>query len=291
VKHVFDEVAAGQHGVVSVWQLRAAGLSVKEVRRRIAGLRGLHDGVFVTGHAPVSRVQRWWAATLTAPGSVLSFASAAAAWEIRPWEGPFEVVTRRGSGGPRRQGGLLLCRSTTLDHTTLHGFAITTPERTIRDLWPRLDEREQRKLLREALRLQQTTVPQLRRHLDAAPLRSRPRTLTQTLARYERLGLERCRSDAEAYAIEVLDAARIALPRVNTIIAGLEADLSWPTHRLIVEIDGANYHRDKPLDADKTRTWTAAGWRVRRAEADEVFHAPQAFVDYVCRWLTTAPAR
>jgi very-short-patch-repair endonuclease len=291
VKHAFDEVAARQHGVVSVWQLRGAGLTAKEVRLRIAGLRRLHDGVFVTGHAPVSRVQRWWAATVTAPGTVLSFASAAAAWEMRPWVGEFEVVTRRGTGGPRRHGTLLVCHTTRLEHTTLHGFAITTPERTLGDLWPRLDERGRRKLLREALRLRRTTVPELRHHLAAAPPRNRPRTLIDVLARYERLGLDRCRSDAEAYALELLDRHRIALPVVNIMVSGFEADLSWPAARVIVEIDGRDFHRDKAHDAVKTRAWTAAGWRVRRIDADDLFEQPQAFADQLRRWLTMAPAR
>ena len=277
--------------MVAVWQLRAAGLSSEGVRHRAADLRRLHDGVYLTGHAPVSRVQRWWAATLTAPGSVLSFASAAAAWEMRPWEGPFEIVTRRGSGGPRRHSGLLVCRSTNVDHTTVHGFAITTPERTISDLWPRLAERERPKLLREALRLERTTVPALRRHLEASTPRHRPRTLAEALARYERLGLERCRSDAEAYAIDILDAANVALPQINTTIAGLEADLAWPRHHLVVELDGRHYHRDKAHDAERTRAWTAAGWRLRRVDTDDLFAAPDAFVAAVRRWLRTAPAR
>jgi hypothetical protein len=182
---------------------------------------------------------------------VLSFASAGAAWEMRPWDGRFEVVTARGSGGPRRFGDLLVCRARRIDHTTLYGFAITTPERTVCDLWPRLDEREQRKLLREALRLKRCTVPTLRRHLDAAPGRGRPASLTRLVDRYERLDLDRCRSDAEAYAVELLDDARVAPPWVNRRVGGEEADLSWPQQRLIVEIDGGGFHRDK---AERFRT-------------------------------------
>jgi very-short-patch-repair endonuclease len=234
----------------------------------------------------VTRVQRWRAATLTAPGSVLSFASAAAAWEIRPWEAGFEVVTRPGSGGPRRYGDLLLCRSGHIDQTELHGFPITTPERTVCDLWPRLDDRRaRRKLVREALRLRRCTVPGLRRHLDAAPARRRPRALAHVLARYDRLALHRCRSDAEAFALELLDEARIAPPQVNVGVAGLEADLSWPGYRLIVEIDGERFHRDKAQDARKTAVWRVAGWRVRRVESDALFAGPDRFVAAVRGWL------
>jgi very-short-patch-repair endonuclease len=272
------EVAARQHGVVAAWQLREGGWSADAVHHRVAGLRVLHDGVFVTGEAPASRVQRWWAATLTAPGRVLSFASAGAAWEMRPWEGGFEVVTRLGSGGPRRFGELLVCRAARIDATTLHGFAITTPARTICDLWPRLDERAQRKLLREALRLRRCTVPGVRGHLDAVSGRNRPATLARLLGRYERLQLHRCRSDAEAYALEVLDDARVTLPQVNRRIGGEEADLSWPQRRLIVEIDGDAFHTDKAEDARKTKIWRAAGWHVHRADSDTDFDTPTTFV-------------
>src|SRR3954465_2258694 len=107
MKDVLRLMASEQAGCVASWQLRGAGLSWKTIEYRTRDLRRLHDGVFVTGDAPITRLQRWWAATLTAPGSVLAFASAGAAHEIRPWEATFEVIVRRGSAGPRRQDGLL----------------------------------------------------------------------------------------------------------------------------------------------------------------------------------------
>src|SRR3954447_15722075 len=111
MKDVLRVMASQQAGCVASWQLREAGLSWKTIRHRTRDLRRLHDGVHLTGDAPVTRLQRWWAATLTAPGSVLAFASAGAAYEMRPWEGTFEVIVRRGSGGPRRQNTLLICKT------------------------------------------------------------------------------------------------------------------------------------------------------------------------------------
>jgi hypothetical protein len=73
---------------------------------------------------------------------------------------------------------------------------------------------------------------------------------------------------------ELLDANRRPLPAVNAFRAGEEADLSWPEPRLIVEIDGPQFHRDKLHDAHKTATWTAAGWTVRRIDSDDVFLNP-----------------
>jgi very-short-patch-repair endonuclease len=274
-------IAARQAGCFASWQLRRAGLSWNAIRHRTRGLRRLHDGVFLTGDAPVTRLQRWWAATLTAPGSVLAFASAGAAHEIRPWESAFEVIVRGGSGGPRRDGALLVCRTKHLHATTLHGLPITTPERTLADLWPRLDAKDQQRMLRNALRLKRLTIPSLAAHLDDASPRHRPQTLTNQLKRYQQLQLHRCRSDAEALAVITLADNNIPAPDINVRIAGEEADLSWPDKLRIVEIDGSSFHQDKLEDARKTAIWRAAGWHVERIAAGDVYDRPERFIS-VC---------
>lgn len=49
--------AASQEGMVAVWQLRGAGMSGGAVRHQVRGLREIHDGVYVTGDAPLTRRQ------------------------------------------------------------------------------------------------------------------------------------------------------------------------------------------------------------------------------------------
>jgi len=71
--------AARQHGVVACWQLIGDGMTWGAVRHQVRGLRELHDGVYVTGDAPISRLQLRWGAALTAPGRFVSHASAGAA--------------------------------------------------------------------------------------------------------------------------------------------------------------------------------------------------------------------
>jgi Protein of unknown function (DUF559) len=234
--------------------------------------------VFVTGDAPVTRLQRWWGATLTAPGSVLAFASAGAAYEMRPWEGTFEVIVRKGAGGPRRRGSLLVCHTRQLHATTLHGLPVTTPERTLADLWPRLDAKEQARTLRNALRLKRLTITSLAAHLESVSGRQRPRSLVTLLGRYEALAIHRCRSDAEALAVVTLADANVTPPAINVRIAGEEADLSWPARRLIIEIDGGSFHQDKLEDARKTAAWRAAGWHVERLDAADVYDDPERLI-------------
>jgi very-short-patch-repair endonuclease len=72
--------------------------------------------------------------------------------------------------------------------------------------------------------------------------------------------------------------AGIEAPNVNVRIAGLEADLSWPSKRLIIEIDGATFHQDKLADARRTAAWRAAGWHVERLPATAVYDDPSRLI-------------
>ena len=72
------------------------------------------------------------------------------------------------------------------------------------------------------------------------------------------------------------------LPRLNHSVAGIEADLSWPEHRLIIEIDGGPFHQDVGEDARKEAAWRAAGWAVHRIAATALYDHPE-------RLLTLAP--
>jgi len=272
---------AEAHGGLAPWRaLVAAGLTERQADHALASLRFVHDGVALTGQGPITRHQRWLAATLTTPGSVLSHASAGALHGIRPWQAGFEVVTRPGSGGPRRFGDLLVCRSTTVtDHVALSdGVPFTTAARTIVGLAAHLTERQRAKAVREAIRLRVTTALELR--LVAAAHRGRRGVagLGALAARLEQLPIVRTRSDAEARALEVLAAAGRTGHELNRRISGEEADLSWPATRRILEIDGPRWHQDPVEDARKERVWRAAGWEVHRIPSAVVFDEPERLV-------------
>jgi very-short-patch-repair endonuclease len=82
------------------------------------------------------------------------------------------------------------------------------------------------------------------------------------------------RSNPEARALEVLHDAGVEPPRVNIRVGGEEADLVWPVRRLIVEIDGPDYHRFRDEDSRKQRRWVKAGYRVRRIPSGAVYDDP-----------------
>jgi hypothetical protein len=165
-------LAARQVDVVAHWQLIDLGLTERMVRHRIrrGAWRVVHRGVYALSQAPLTREQRWMAATLTTPKSFLSHQSAGARYGIYTWPVPFEVVTRAGGGGRRRYGRLLVWRSRSLDGDVgvWRGLRMTSPERTVVDLAALAGQRGARRLIREALRLELTTPARLtgaaRRH-------------------------------------------------------------------------------------------------------------------------------
>jgi hypothetical protein len=237
----------------------------------------VEQGVFAIAPALKDDWGRWMAATLTAPGSVLSHMSAAVAWGLLEAPRRVECVTRPGSGGPRRHGGVLAFRSSTLegDVTTRRGIPVTSVLRTLLDLTRAVGDRPLARAVREAVRLELTTLPALGDRLGRYRGRRGSRRLAETVARYTGLPLERARSGAEIRALEILRDANRSLPRLNARIAGVEADLSWLTEKLIVEIDGGPFHLDVGEDARKQRTWERAGWTIHRIPSDDVYERPE----------------
>jgi very-short-patch-repair endonuclease/predicted transcriptional regulator of viral defense system len=277
-------LAAGQFNRVSRAQLRDLGMSNDAIAHRVAAGRlvAVEQAVFAVApvlvHDPWGR---WMGATLTAPGSVLSHASAATAWGVLTGaNAAVETVTRPGNGGPRRHGGVLVFRSATLaaDATTLQSVPITTIERTLRDVAGYASTRALARAVREALRLDLTTVGRLGDRLGVDRGRRGTGRLAATLARYSGLPLERARSGAEVLALELLRGAGFASPRLNGRIAGEEADLSWPGARAIIEIDGGPFHLDVGEDARKMARWQAAGWKVHRLPADAIYATPERLI-------------
>jgi very-short-patch-repair endonuclease len=177
-------------------------------------------------------------------------------------------------------GRLFVLRSKTLvgDTTTRDGIRITTAARTLIDLTPELSPRQTGRAVREALRLKTTTPWLLQETLDRHRGRRGTRLLRDLVSHYSQVAYGRTRSDAEGRALEVLHDAGIEPPRVNSRIAGEEADLSWPGKRLIIEIDGPQYHQFPDEDERKQRCWEQAGYVVRRIGSGAVYDEPAQLV-------------
>ena len=164
-------LAGAQHGVVGRAQLQRLGLGIAAIdhRLRAGRLHLIHRGVYAVGHRVLAREGRWMAAVLSVGvDAVLSHATAATAWDLRPARSGAIHVTVPGDSGRRRRAGIRVHRSTTLEarDTTSHlGIPITTPARTFVDLATALTGRP--------LELSLDLADQ-HRLIDFAELRARP---------------------------------------------------------------------------------------------------------------------
>jgi hypothetical protein len=273
-------LAERQLDVVSAWQLMRAGWTRTKIHHhaRRGGWRRMHPGVYLLSSAPVTREQLWFAAALTTPSSFLSHGSAGACFGFYRFRKPFEVVTRRGNGGRRRMGNLVVCRSKLLEGetTTFMGIPITTAERVLVDIAPGLNRKRTGRALREGVRLKRTTTSAVLHCANAHPTGTAE--LRDLATRYLKLPYQRCRSDAEARGLEILFDAGRELPLVNAMVEGEEADYTWPGPKRIVEIDGPQYHRFRDEDARKAAKWRKAGYDVRRISSDAIYDSPAELV-------------
>ena len=101
--------------------------------------------------------------------------------------------------------------------------------------------------------------------------------------RYAVIPYHRTRSDAEALALEVLYDAGVPLPHVNIEIGGEEADLVWLEARVIIEIDGPQFHRFRDEDARKAGISRKRGFEVRRISSDAIYDAPGELIALALR--------
>lgn len=171
-------------------------------------------------------------------------------------------------------------RSKLVEHerTSHEGIRITTGERTLIDLAPGLGASHLARAFREAIRLRATTAQRVLDSLEHRPGRRGVAHLHDLAVRYGGVPYERARSNAEARALEVLADAGLQPDLVNEAMAGIEADLIWPSRRLIIEIDGPQFHRFPDEDARKQRVWESAGFVVRRIPSDDVYNRPSRLV-------------
>lgn len=277
------DIARLQHNRFSAAQAITVGFSTDAIERRVRNGRWVRAEAGVFAIAPVlpDTWGNWMASTLTAPGTWLADGSASAAWKVLSTPSMPITVIREGRRGPQRFGNTLVRYSHLFEGEAriLRDVPITSPERTLVDIAPRVSQKALARAVREAVRLEHTTTAQITDALLRHSGRRGIRKLRAVLARYAGLPLERARSGAEVRGLEVLRDAGYTLPRLNHDVAGEEADFHWPQLDLIVEIDGDPFHLDRGEDARKQRIWEEAGLVVRRIPSDHVYGRPTALLD------------
>jgi len=280
---VIAGIAARQHGVVSIGQLRGAGVSDDAVRRRVrAGrLHRIYRGVYAVGHTGLSREGGWMAAVLACGGRMEDRG-------VRDREGERDgrsLWNEWRDTGTRADGwkvtdsrrlvalshrnaaalwGLLPPQSGPID-ISVTGYGGRKGHKGIRlhrsmTLAPATITRHRGIPVTTPAR----TIADLRR---AAPPESSHRAgparggqgaisskqLRRAIRQAEVLGLsigaeappDRTRSELEGIFLKLCRRHGLPAPEVNVWIGSFEVDFLWRDRRLIVETDGYRYHRGR----------------------------------------------
>ncbi|MDQ6778623.1 MAG: type IV toxin-antitoxin system AbiEi family antitoxin domain-containing protein [Actinomycetota bacterium] len=262
IERAIAAVAGRQQGVITREQLLELGLGKEAIayRLRTGRLHRLYAGVYAVGYLPISPHARAFAAVLACgPGAALSHGSAATLWGItKEWAAPVEVTARTA----RRRARLRIHRSRTLadrDITEHFGIPVTTPARTLLDNSLRLTDAKLARAVNELrldgyLKLGDVTEL-LHRH---------PATRAANRLRAHTAHPERppARSEFEDAFLPFATRYDLPEPQVNTRVAGHEADIFFPDHKLVVELDSWEYHSDRAQfesDRDRDPDLLAAG--------------------------------
>jgi predicted transcriptional regulator of viral defense system len=276
---VIARLAARQHGVISVRQLRALGLDRYWVRRRVenGSLHRLYLGVYAVGLPRVSLRGRYLAAVMACGrGAVLSHRSAADVWGLRPnAAGHLEVTVPRHREGPL---GVQVHRTRMLapqDFTVHDGIPVTSVARTLLDLSAVVKAPELATAIDRAERSRIFDLTAVVDVLDRAQGRRGAQALRQAIAAYEpstqKSLLER------RFKALLKTAADIPSPAFNAAVEGEQAthevDAFWADQSLAIQLDGFEFHRtrrDRERDAASDADLELAGHRVMRLTWDDV---------------------
>jgi very-short-patch-repair endonuclease/predicted transcriptional regulator of viral defense system len=287
------QLARKQHGVLSLRQLLAAGLSKRTVRRRLeAGrLRLLHRGVYAHGTGEIDVRGAWLAAVLACgEGATLSHHSAAALWGLSPNRpGLIEVSAGRGRSRPGirvHEGGIHRD-----ERTVVNGIPVTTVARTLFDLAEITDERAVESAFDEADRLGLLRM----RSLEAVCARGHGRRALRVIRPLVDAALrsEPTRSPLEDIFVRFCREHDLPPPQTNVLLLGHEVDAYWPDARLVVESDSWSFHRHRAaFERDRARdaAMQAEGYRVLRVTSRRLEDEPKPLASELRRLLNLGRA-
>lgn len=272
------KIGAANNRVVELRALRALDIGHRAVEHRVAigRLHYCHKGIYLLDppqHA--SRLTLLTAAVKACgPDAVLSHASAAEEWGFLPARpGPIDVTVIERNPGQRP--GIRRHRTRTLeprDVRTRERIRITSPARTVVD---NACDRDLEQLVAAAIASELVTIRQIEREIARCPIRHGVGQLNAVLRQPG--GPRWTRSWGERRILTLIRQAGLPVPETNYPMFEYVLDAFWPEHKLVVEIDGYEFHGDREsFENDRARDakLVAAGYRVIRFTAVQLRDQP-----------------
>jgi hypothetical protein len=283
------DLAASQHGVVNLDQLRRIGLGERSVQRRVEEGRfhRIHQGVYVVGHPRVTPHGRLAAAVLACgPDAALSHHSAAALLGLRNGGLHPVDVTAPGRRG-RSPAGIAAHRDGSLRKSEISvtdGISCTGAARTLLDLAAVLSVGSLKRAVSRAEILRLLDVAEIEELIGRNRGRRGVARLRLVIDEYDGRG-EMAKRELEYRFLELCDRAALPSPKVNVLIDCANsrplADFVWADARLVVETDSRKFHGTaSAFESDRRRDQelTLAGWMVIRTTWRQVNDRPEELV-------------
>jgi hypothetical protein len=285
------ELAARQHGVVSIRQLTAKlGYSRSAVSRAVESgrLHRLHRGVFAVGHTRLSIQGEALAAVLASgPEAVLSHLSAAWLWGIsRSSAAPFSVTTpiRRKPRPPIRLHEARML--TAADRALREGIPVTALPRTLLDLAATVRFDWLEKMFERAEELGLFDLGPVEELLARTVGHHGHRRLRLAIAAHAPSSFTR--SSIETRFLELCLDGGLPQPHTNYVEAGFELDCYWPEQRFAVELDLYETHGTRAaFEQDRLRQeeLLLAGIAMTRVTGRRLEREPEEVIARVRRLL------
>jgi very-short-patch-repair endonuclease len=294
IDRTIERIGAANNRVVAWRALDEHGIGHRAIEHRVAigRLYHCHTGVYLLD--PPARATRLTLLTAAVaacdPEAALSHASAAEHWGFLPARpGPIDVTVV--GRNPGQRPGVRRHRTYTLeprDTRTRHRIRVTSPARTIVD--NALDH-DLEELVATALASELVTVRQIEREIARCPAR---RGVARVNAILRQDGGPRwTRSWGERRILSLIRQAGLPVPETNRELHGYLVDAFWPDHKLVVEVDGYDFHRGRrSFESDRARdaALVAAGYRVIRFTATQLRDEPLVVISRLAAALAlTAP--
>jgi hypothetical protein len=263
VEQKIARIAGRQHGVVTWRQLRNAGVTAGEIKRRArtGALIREYPGVYRVGHRAPSLHARYLAAVFACgDGALLSHDAAGHLLGLLKGTPPPPEVT---APTERRIDGIATHRARSLDPRDAarwQNIPVTTVPRTLVDLAATLTADVLARACHEAEIRHGTTPAHVETVLARRPNSPGARTLRRILRRDIRVTL----SVLERRFLRLLEDHGFPLPETNRPAGTRRVDCRWRNRRLTVELDSYRYHHTRHAwEQDRRRE------REARARGDE----------------------
>lgn len=289
--HALNDLAARQHGVVSIDQIAELGLSRSAWRHRLArdAWTMLSPRVAARTGAPDHEHRAALAAVLdVGPHALMGWESGAHLWGVPGFRlAPHHVMEVR-DHAPRRSSLAIVHRplhGPAPFAAVLHGIPVVRPALLLLQLAPRVHPDRLGRILDNLWSRRLLSGPSVRSQLDPLMHRGRAGTaVLRTLLDERGDDYIPPASGLEARFARILSDAGLPTMRSQVDVGDGErwcarVDFLDPELPLIIEIDGDAYHRalsDIRADAEREARLVAAGYTVKRFDEHDVWYEPQS---------------